>query len=110
MDDLSVWFETCEQQIALFQFVMPMVMENLTIIQHWYTLCYAVIQGNGHRLWVCRFKLKIIYLQQTSPIMLNVTMGQACKTLGQKWWWKQLGKKNLLMQWDVVACTQNIPQ
>lgn len=34
LDDLNVWFETCEQQIALFQFVMPMVMENLTITQH----------------------------------------------------------------------------
>jgi hypothetical protein len=25
-----------------------------------------------------------VYLQQTSPIMLNVSMGQACKTLSQK--------------------------
>lgn len=38
-----------------------------------------------------------VYLQQTSPIMLNVSMGQACKTLSQKWWWKQLRIEILLM-------------
>jgi len=61
LDDLNVWFQTCEQQITLFQFVMPMVMKSLTITQHWYALCYAMIQGNGHQLWICRFKLEIIY-------------------------------------------------
>jgi hypothetical protein len=34
MDDLNVWMHACEHQATLFQCVMPMVMENLTIAQH----------------------------------------------------------------------------
>jgi hypothetical protein len=30
----NVWLQACEQRRVLFQCVMPMVMENLTIFQH----------------------------------------------------------------------------
>ncbi len=45
MMDANVWLQACEQQIALFQHVMPMAMENLTIVEHGDILHYAVIQG-----------------------------------------------------------------
>jgi hypothetical protein len=32
MDDPNVWIQTCEQQVTLFQRVMPMAMENLAIV------------------------------------------------------------------------------
>ncbi len=44
----NVWLQACEQQGVLFQCVMPMVMESLTISQHGYTLWYATIQGGGY--------------------------------------------------------------
>jgi hypothetical protein len=40
--------QACEHQATLFQCVMPMAMENLTIAQHWNTLCYAIICGGGY--------------------------------------------------------------
>jgi hypothetical protein len=46
--DPNVWFQACEQWRVLFQCVMSMVMESLTISQHWDTLWYATIWGGGY--------------------------------------------------------------
>jgi hypothetical protein len=49
---------------------MPMVMENLTIAQHWNTLHCATICGGGYWLQIHKFKLRdYVYLQQ---IMLTI--------------------------------------
>jgi hypothetical protein len=48
MDGLNVWIQACEQQAALFQCVMPMIMKNLGIAQHQDTLHYATICGGGY--------------------------------------------------------------
>ncbi len=48
MDDLNVWIQTCEQWATLFQHVMPMDMQNLAIVQHQDTLCYAIIHGGSY--------------------------------------------------------------
>jgi hypothetical protein len=44
-DDLSMWVQACGQQVALFRKVMPMVMDNLTIVQHWDIFQYARTKG-----------------------------------------------------------------
>jgi hypothetical protein len=35
-----------------------MGMDNLIIVQLWNMLCYAIIEGGGYWLWVCRFELR----------------------------------------------------
>ncbi len=53
--------------------VMLMTMENLTIVQHQNTLCYATIQGGDYWLGVQKFELgDYVYLYQTTSIMLDV--------------------------------------
>jgi hypothetical protein len=32
LDDFIVWLQTCEHKTSLFKYVMPMVMDNLTIV------------------------------------------------------------------------------
>jgi hypothetical protein len=32
LDDQKMWFQACEQKVILFQHIIPMVMENLTIV------------------------------------------------------------------------------
>ncbi len=55
--------------------VMPMIMENLAIAQHQNTMRYAIVFGGGYRPWVWRFEPKdYVYLQQTTPTTLDVTM------------------------------------
>ncbi len=56
LGDPNMWFESCEQWIALFQDVMPTTMENLSSVEHWYTLWYAIIQQGAYQLQVCRFE------------------------------------------------------
>lgn len=52
---------------------MPMDVENLEIVQHWYTLHYATIWEGGYRSPIRRFKWgDYVYLQQTTSIMLDV--------------------------------------
>ncbi len=48
MGDLNAWIQACEQQVTLFQRVMPMAMEHLATTQHQDTLCYATIRGGGY--------------------------------------------------------------
>jgi len=53
--------------------VMLMTMENLTIVQHQNTLCYATIQGGDYWLGVQKIELgDYVYLYQTTSIMLDV--------------------------------------
>jgi len=44
----NVWVQVCEQRVALFKRVMPMVMENLVITQYQYILWYVTIYGYGN--------------------------------------------------------------
>jgi hypothetical protein len=55
LDDFDMWIQTCEQQIILFECVMPMAMESLATTQHWNMLNYVTIHGGGHRFWIYRF-------------------------------------------------------
>ncbi len=56
LDNPNVWLHAFEQQIVLFQHVMPMVMESFAIAQHWNTFWYATIHGGGYWSQVHRFE------------------------------------------------------
>jgi hypothetical protein len=48
LNDPLVWIQAREQWVTLFRHVMPMVMENLAIVQHRNILQYATIRGRGY--------------------------------------------------------------
>jgi hypothetical protein len=76
MDNPDTWALVSEQQAELFKKVIPMALENLSIAQHHDTLRYATIRGSGYRPQVRRFRLgDYVYLQQTAPTTLDVTVG-----------------------------------
>jgi hypothetical protein len=77
LDDLEMWLRVCSQRSELFRRVMPATFENLAIAQHEDTLRYATIRGGGYRPSIRRFHVgDYVYLQQTSPTMLDVTAGR----------------------------------
>jgi hypothetical protein len=77
MDNLDTWALVSEQWAELFKRVMPMALENLSIAQHRDTLQYATIRGGGYRPQVHRFHPRdYVYLQQTTPITLDVIAGR----------------------------------
>jgi hypothetical protein len=77
MDNLDTWALVSEQWAELFKKVMPMALDNLSIVQHRDTLWYATIQGGGYRPQVRRFRPgDYVYLQQTAPTTLDVTAGK----------------------------------
>jgi hypothetical protein len=47
LHDPKVWFQAWEW-IVIFWRIMPMAMNNLTIVQYWYMLCYAIIWIGGY--------------------------------------------------------------
>jgi hypothetical protein len=64
MDNPDTWALVSEQRAELFKRVMPMALENLSIVQHRDTLRYATIRGGGYRPQVCRFRPRdYVYLQ-----------------------------------------------
>jgi hypothetical protein len=48
LDDSNVWFQACEQWVALFQCVMTMAMETLAIAQHQNIVWCATIREGGY--------------------------------------------------------------
>jgi hypothetical protein len=56
LDNPNVWLHACEQPIALFWHVMPMVMQSFVIAQHWNTFWYATVHGGGYQSQVHRFE------------------------------------------------------
>jgi hypothetical protein len=77
MDNPDTWALVSEQRADLFKRVMPMALENLSIAQHRDTLRYATIRGGGYRPQVHRFQPgDYVYLQQTAPTTLDVTVGR----------------------------------
>jgi hypothetical protein len=77
MDNPDTWAPVSEQHTDLFKRVMPMALENLSIAQHRDTLRYVTIRGGGYRPQVRRFQPgDYVYLQQTAPTTLDVTMGR----------------------------------
>jgi hypothetical protein len=67
----------CSQHVKLFRKVMPVAFENLAIAQHRDTLRYATIRGGGYQPSIRRFHVgDYVYLQQTTPITLDVTTGR----------------------------------
>jgi hypothetical protein len=79
LDDPEMWLRVCFQRAQLFRRVMPVVFENLAIVQHMDTLQYVIIQGGGYRPSIHRFHVgDYVYLQQTAPTMLDV---MACRTI-----------------------------
>jgi hypothetical protein len=57
-----MWVQVCEQCLALFKRVMPMVMENLVITQYRYLLWYVTIYGYGQcsNVWTWTLYLFVI--------------------------------------------------
>jgi hypothetical protein len=77
MDNPDTWALVSEQRADLFKRVMPMALENLSIVQYRDTLCYAMIRGGGYRPKVHRFRPRdYIYLQQIAPTTLDVIVGR----------------------------------
>jgi hypothetical protein len=63
MDNLDTWVLVSEQRAELFKRVMPMALENFSIVQHCDTLRYAKIRGSGYRPQVRWFRLRdYVYL------------------------------------------------
>jgi hypothetical protein len=76
LDDPKMWLKVCSQRVELFRRVMPTTFENLAIAQHKDTLQYAIIRGGGYQPLICRFHVgDYVYLQQTAPTTLDVTVG-----------------------------------
>jgi hypothetical protein len=76
LDDPKMWLKVCSQRAKLFRRVMPIPFENLAIAQHRDTLRYATIRGGDYQPSVCRFHVgDYVYLQQTAPTTLDVTVG-----------------------------------
>ncbi len=73
LDDLEMWLKVCFQCVELFRKVMSATFENLAIAQHRDTLRYAIIRGGGYRRLIRRFHVDCVYLQQTTPMTLDVT-------------------------------------
>lgn len=77
LDEPNMWVRVCSQRAALFWRVMIGSIEILAIAQHRNTLWYATIRGGGYRLSIRKFPVKdYVYLQQTAPITLEVTVGR----------------------------------
>ncbi len=77
LDDPKMWLRVCYQCAKLFRRVMPTTFENLAIAQHRDTLRYAIIRGGGYRPSIRRFHVgDYVYLQQTAPTTLDVTIGR----------------------------------
>jgi hypothetical protein len=77
MDNPDTWALVSEQRADLFKRVIPMALEDLSIVQHRDTLRYATIRGGGYRPQVHRFQPgDYVYLQQTAPTTLDVTAGR----------------------------------
>jgi hypothetical protein len=71
-----MWLRVCSQRAELFRRVMPTAFENLAIAQHRDTLRYATIRGRGYQPSIRRFHVgDYVYLQQTAPTTLDVTIG-----------------------------------
>jgi hypothetical protein len=63
LDDPDVWAQCLYDRAEFFQKAMPMVMENLNIVQHRDTLRYARIRSGVYRPQVRRFsKGDYVYL------------------------------------------------
>ncbi len=77
LDDLEMWLRVCSQCAELFRKVMPTAFKNLAIAQHRDTLQNATIRGGGYRPSICKFHVgDYVYLQQTAPTTLDVTVGR----------------------------------
>ncbi len=77
LDDPEMWLRVCSQHAKLFRKIMPTTFENLAIAQRSDTLQYATIQGGNYQPSIRRFHVgDYVYLQQTAPTMLDVTIGR----------------------------------
>ncbi len=77
LDDSEMWLRVCFQRAKLFRRVMPTAFENLALAQHRDTLRYAIIRGGRYRPSIRRFHVgDYVYLQQTTPTTLDVTVGR----------------------------------
>jgi hypothetical protein len=73
LDDPEMWLKVCFQCAELFQRVMLATFENLAIAQHRDTLWCVTIRGGGYRPSIHRLHVgDYVYLQQTTPMMLDV--------------------------------------
>ncbi len=55
LDSLAIWASVIAERATLFMMVMPMAMENLSIVQHRDTLRYAHTQGGNYKPKVRQF-------------------------------------------------------
>jgi hypothetical protein len=65
LDSLATWARVIVERLILFERVMPMAMENLSIAQHRNTLQYAHTRGGNYKPKVRQFDVgDFVYFQR----------------------------------------------
>ena len=63
-------------RVQLFECIMLMTFYNLAIVQHCHTLRYTTIRGRGYQPRLQKLMPgDYVYLQQTAPTTLDVSIG-----------------------------------
>jgi hypothetical protein len=74
LDSPTTWVRVIAKRAALFKRVMPMAMENLSIIQHQNTLWYAHTRGGSYKPKVRQFDVgDFVYLQRQPNDILDTS-------------------------------------
>jgi hypothetical protein len=77
LDSLATWAKVITEKVVLFKRVMPMAMENLSIVQHRDTLRYAHTRGGSYKPKVRQFDVgDFVYLQQQPNDTLDTSFGR----------------------------------
>jgi hypothetical protein len=76
LDSLATWAKVIAERVVLFKKVMPMAMENLSIIQHRDTLWYAHTRSDSYKPKVKQFDVgDFVYFQQQPNDILDIFFG-----------------------------------
>jgi hypothetical protein len=77
LDSPATWAKVIVERATLFNRVMPMAMENLSIAQHRNTLWYAHTRGGNYKPKVRQFDVgDFVYLQQQLNDTLDISFGR----------------------------------
>ncbi len=89
LDSPATWVKVIIDRAILFKKVMPMVMENLSITQHWDTLQYAHTRSGSYKTKLKQFNVSdFVYFQWQPNDTLDTSSGhiilriKAIKPLG----------------------------
>src|SRR5450759_3025193 len=77
LDNETTWAKVIADWAALFKRVIPMMMQNLRIVQHRDTLRYAHTHGGSYRPKLCKFDIgDYVYLQRQTGDTLDTSAGR----------------------------------